>query len=43
VILWAVALLLGGLQAFALKITWWKGVLAVVRPLMMRRRAHDRQ
>jgi hypothetical protein len=28
-IFWAVALLLGGLQAFALKIPWWKGTAGV--------------
>jgi hypothetical protein len=29
VIFWAVAFLLGGLQAFALKIPWWRGVAGV--------------
>jgi hypothetical protein len=29
VIFWAVALLLGGLQAFALRIPWWRGVAGV--------------
>lgn len=29
VIFWAIALLLGGLQAFALKIPWWQGILSI--------------